>query len=73
MEHPPLTGDLTVAEVLARWPQAIQVFFRHRMACVGCTMAPFDTIADVAAIYGLPLSFLLSELQQVIHTREAEL
>jgi hybrid cluster-associated redox disulfide protein len=73
MEHPPLTGDLTVAEVLTRWPQAIQVFFRHRMACVGCTMAPFDTIADAAAIYGLPLSFLLSELHQVIHTREAKL
>ncbi|MCS7222401.1 MAG: DUF1858 domain-containing protein [Anaerolineae bacterium] len=73
MEHPPLTGDLTVAEVLARWPQAVQVFFRHRMACVGCTMAPFDTIADVTAIYGLPMNCFLSELQQAIQTREARL
>lgn len=73
MEHPPLTSNLTVAEVLARWPQAIRVFFRHRMACVGCTMAPFDTIADVAAIYRLPLHCFLSELQQAIQTGEAGL
>lgn len=73
MEYPLLRGDLTVAEVLARWPETVQIFFRHRMACVGCTMAPFDTIADVAVIYRLPLNCFLSELQQAIQTREARL
>lgn len=65
MEHP-LLAELTVAEVLDRWPQAIPVFLRHRLACVGCAMAPFDTLADVAAIYGLQLSRFLDELQQTI-------
>lgn len=69
MEHPLLT-ELTVAEVLKRRPETIPVFFRHRMACVGCAMAPFETLADVAAIYGVQLSRFLSELQQTIQPLE---
>lgn len=41
MEPSPLS-HLTVAEGLDRWPQIIPVFLRHRMACVGCAMAPFE-------------------------------
>jgi hybrid cluster-associated redox disulfide protein len=66
MEHPLLTADLTVAEVLDCWPQTIPVFLHYQMACVGCVMASFDTLADVAAIYGLHLDRFLEELQQAI-------
>jgi len=66
MEHPRLVPDLTVAEVLDRWPQTIPLFFRYRMACVGCPVARFETLAEVAAIYGLNLSRLLSELEQIV-------
>jgi len=67
---PPCMSKLTVAEVLDRWPQTIPVFFRHRMACVGCAMASFETLADVAAVYGLHLGRFLSELQQTIQSME---
>lgn len=43
----------TVHEVLRRTPRAAEVFHRRRMACVGCTMAPFDTVADAARAYGI--------------------
>lgn len=66
MKQPQLEADLTVAEVMARWPQTIPVFIHHRMACVGCAMAPFETLAEVAAIYDLDLNCFLGELQQFI-------
>ncbi len=66
MEYVSLTANLTVAEVLARWPYVIPAFLSRRMACVGCVMARFDTLADVAAIYGLHLGHFLSELQRLI-------
>lgn len=65
--------ELTLAELLARWPQAIPVFLRHQMACVGCTMAPFETLSDVTAIYGIPLPHFLYELQQAIEPLETTL
>jgi hybrid cluster-associated redox disulfide protein len=70
MGHPQLVADLTVAEVMDRWPQTIPVFFRYRMACVGCPIAPFETMAEVAAIYGLNLSRFLNELEQIIEHAE---
>lgn len=66
MEHPQLMASLTVAEVMKRWPQTIPVFLRYRMACVGCAVAPFETLAEVAVIYGLDLSRFLNELEQII-------
>ena len=68
MEQPALTTEQVVAEVLARWPQTIPVFFRHHLICVGCAMSRFETLGEIAAIYNLDLSGFLAELRQVIET-----
>lgn len=57
-----INAKLTVAEALDRWPATAAVFVRRHMACVGCAMAPFDTIGDAAAVYGIELNRLLDEL-----------
>ena len=72
MEHQQLEADLTVAEVLARWPQTIPVFIHHRMACVGCTIAHFETLTEVADIYRLELDAFLQELRQTIGREEEQ-
>jgi hybrid cluster-associated redox disulfide protein len=69
MEYFRLSADLTVDEVLDRWPETIPTFFRYRMACVGCLMTPFETLADVAAIYGLDRECLVNELRQTVQTQ----
>ncbi len=61
---------LTVAELLTRWPQVIPVFLHHQMACVGCTMSPFETLADVTAVYDIQLSHFIGELQETIQLRD---
>ncbi len=53
---------LRVSEVLKRWPASATVFVRRCMACVGCAMAPFDTLADAAAAYGMNPGDLLREI-----------
>lgn len=57
--------QLTVAEVLDRWPATAAVFVRRCMACVGCAMAPFDTIGEAAAVYGIKVEGLLDELRRL--------
>jgi len=64
-------ADLTVTELLGLWPQAAPVFIRRRLACVGCSLARFDRITDVAGNYGLDLSGLVDELRRTIE-RERE-
>ncbi|MCL4302626.1 MAG: DUF1858 domain-containing protein [Anaerolineae bacterium] len=66
MDPPSISADLTVAEILSRWPQTVPVFLRHRLACVGCVMAPFETLTDITLIYQLNLDLFIKELQQAI-------
>jgi hybrid cluster-associated redox disulfide protein len=41
-------AELTVSEIMRRWPATMRLFIDHRLLCVGCPIAPFHTIADVA-------------------------
>lgn len=70
MKHAALS-DLTVSEVLDRFPQTIPVFLEHEMACVGCAMASFETVREAVAIYRLDPDRFVDELLQTIQpTRE---
>ena len=55
-----------VASLLAEIPQAVAVFLHHGMACVGCSMAKFETLQDAAHIYGLDPIRLLNEIDENI-------
>ena len=60
------TEDMTVAEVLEGWPETVEVFQALKTACVGCVMAPFDTLTDVARIYEMELGTIMGALHQAI-------
>lgn len=40
--------DLTVSEIMRRWPATMRLFIERRLLCVGCPIAPFHTLTDVA-------------------------
>ena len=65
------TQEMTVAEVLEAWPETVEVFQTLKTACVGCVMAPFDTLADVARIYELDVALVMEALHQAIQTELA--
>ena len=65
-----LSPDWIVADLLQAWPETIPVFLRHRMGCVGCMMAPFDTLEDVIAIYGMQAENFYSALEKAIRKHE---
>ncbi|MBF6612483.1 MAG: DUF1858 domain-containing protein [Chloroflexi bacterium] len=56
----------TVADILDCWPQTVPVFMHYRLACIGCALARFELITDVAAIYGINPAGFLHELEQAI-------
>lgn len=71
MEPVHLHPDQTIAELLAHWPAIIAVFLRRRMACVGCVMARFETLHEVAASYHISADDLCSEIRIVIGSTTA--
>ncbi|MCC7415568.1 MAG: DUF1858 domain-containing protein [Acidobacteria bacterium] len=59
-----VTPSNTIAELLAAHPVAARVLVSHRMHCVGCEIAPFETIADACRTYGVAVEELFNEIQQ---------
>ena len=66
MRKPVFSPELIVADVLSEWPQTIPVFLHYRLGCVGCAMAKFDTLRDIARIYHLPADQFLKELEKAV-------
>jgi hybrid cluster-associated redox disulfide protein len=44
---------MIVADALEADPRRARVFLDHGLACVGCPMSRFETVEQVAAIYGI--------------------
>jgi hybrid cluster-associated redox disulfide protein len=57
-----LTASMTVADVLLKRPMAARILVNHHVHCVGCAIAPIETLAEACDIYGVSLSALLAEL-----------
>ncbi len=60
--------NLTVAQTLSKSKETSQIFIRHHTACVGCALAHFCTLKDVAKTYGLSLDDFLRDLQSAAQT-----
>jgi hybrid cluster-associated redox disulfide protein len=67
-----INGHETVSALLLRDPHAARVLVNHRMHCVGCAIAPFETLAEVCLVYGVPLEQLLAELRRRSGTEPPE-
>lgn len=58
--------DLDLGTLMARWPETVRVFMRHRMLCVGCMVNPFHTVIDACLEYDLDETLFRLELHQAI-------
>ena len=55
--------DKSLQEILSHRPSAVQGFLVLHTQCVGCPMARFCRLADVASYYGLDLQKLVDLVQ----------
>lgn len=59
-------GNMVIEDVLTRWPETAVTFQRYNMACVGCAVANFYTIAEAASVYGMSSQLFVAELLETI-------
>ena len=69
----PLSLDDTLTEVLLKRPFAARVLLHYRMHCVGCAIAPFETLAEACEIYGVSAGELITALNDPVTARGDDL
>jgi hybrid cluster-associated redox disulfide protein len=66
--HPQVTVD----DLLSRYPQTARYFIVQGMACIGCVISRFHTLAEIADVYQVDIEILVSDLHNTLTERDAE-
>jgi hybrid cluster-associated redox disulfide protein len=65
-----ITRDMTIMDVVNKYPQSIKVFFEHGLFCIGCNVAYRETVEQGAMAHGLDVSQLMDRLNEAINNPE---
>jgi hybrid cluster-associated redox disulfide protein len=65
------TTDLTVDEVMQRWPATVRIFLDFGMHCVGCPIAAFHSVDEACRAHGIDLAVFLETLLTAALTAQA--
>ena len=63
-----ITADMRITQVINQYPNAVGVFMKHGMGCIGCAAARFETIGQGARAHGIDLEQLLADLSRCATT-----
>ena len=65
MKKSALTLDMTVDQVMKRWPASVRVFLDFRMGCVGCPIAAFHSVDEASREHQIDGHAFLASLRSV--------
>lgn len=61
-----LEQGMTIEQILVAYPTLAHTFIQLKLDCVGCHLARFCTLIDVAESYDMPLEALMTDLYKVV-------
>lgn len=66
MDTQPSLIQLTVEDILKKWPKTYVVFRNRNTGCIGCLLQKFCSIQDVAETYEVPTQDLIIDFEKCI-------
>ncbi|SDC56923.1 MULTISPECIES: DUF1858 domain-containing protein [unclassified Candidatus Frackibacter] len=61
-----INKDMSILEVLKKYPEARKVFIDHGLACSNCLGAVSEKIEDVAQSHEIDIEELVTDLNKII-------
>ena len=61
-----INKEMTIAEVVQKSPQTVEVFLRHGLMCFGCAIARFENIEQGAVAHGIDVPVLITDLNAAV-------
>lgn len=59
-----ITKEMSINEIVQKYPDTIEVFFQHGMHCLGCAAAQFESLEQGALAHGIDINPLISDLNK---------
>lgn len=61
-----ITKDMSIIEVVQKYPDTAMVFMYAGMGCLGCAAARFENIEQGASAHGIDVDALIDALNEVV-------
>jgi hybrid cluster-associated redox disulfide protein len=61
-----ISKNMTIAEIVRRYPETIPVFARYRLDCLECQIAEYEDLEHGAGVHKIDVDRLLEELNAAI-------
>ena len=59
-----ITKDMSILEVVQKYPDTVDVFVNSGMGCLGCAAAHFENIEQGATAHGIDVDALIKNLNE---------
>jgi len=65
VNQPKITKEMTIREVIKKYPRAIFVFMDYGLHCIDCPMAQGESIEGASKLHQIDLDKLLEDLNKL--------
>ncbi|HWR05359.1 DUF1858 domain-containing protein [Sporomusa sp.] len=62
-----ITKEMSIVDVVQKYPQTVEVFRNYGMGCLGCAAARFENIEQGAAAHGIDATALVADLNKAVN------
>jgi hybrid cluster-associated redox disulfide protein len=64
-----ITEDMTIKEVIDKYPESAMVFMKYQVGCIGCLAASFEKVKDIATVHGIDIKALVKDLNVAVQKK----
>ena len=68
-----ITKDMSILEVVQKYPDTAMVFMYAGMGCLGCAAAHFENIEQGCTAHGINADALVEALNEVVESQDNEM
>lgn len=61
-----VTKDMGIMEIVQQHPEAVAVFQKYGMGCIGCAAAHFENLEAGAKVHGFNVDEMVNEINSII-------
>ncbi|MFX1578713.1 MAG: DUF1858 domain-containing protein [Promethearchaeota archaeon] len=65
-----VTKEMSIGEVVMKWPESAGAFLEHGLMCFGCAAARYETIEQGAVAHGIDVDELIKSINEIIEKKE---
>ncbi|MBQ2871703.1 DUF1858 domain-containing protein [bacterium] len=61
-----ITKEMSIIEIVQKYPEALPVFAKYGLGCIGCAAARFENLEAGAKVHGVDPEQMVAEINELI-------